>query len=71
MTNAEKAAHYLDIAQGWADLAAKEDGKTRENGWTSWELYAAERRKDECLKKQAACLARAKELSNEPITSAA
>lgn len=59
MNNTQKRTHYLDLAHQWQDRVDEEMGKTLENGWTSWEVYQAERRADYCRLKRDACLNKA------------
>jgi len=51
--------HYLELAAAWQARANEEQGKSLENGWSSWELHAAEARAAHCLDKRDACLAKA------------
>lgn len=59
MDNMEKQAHYLDLADQWQARIDEETGKTLANGWTSWEIYCADKRADYCRQKRDDCLAKA------------
>lgn len=55
MKTEDRIVHLRDLRHGWLEQAATEKGKTRENGWSTWELQAAEARYDHAMRKAEAC----------------
>ena len=54
------ASELISLAEKWQAQANEESGKTAENGWLSWELYAAEKRREHCELKRDMCLTAAR-----------
>ena len=52
------AEQLRNIAAQWQAKADAESGKTEEGGWWQWERDAADRRREYCLAKRDACLAK-------------
>jgi len=55
MRTLDRIEALMDLREGWLEQAAAEKGKTRENGWLSWELAHAQSRYDRCVAKAQSC----------------
>jgi chloramphenicol 3-O-phosphotransferase len=55
MRTLDRIEALMGLREGWLEQTAAEKGKTRENGWLSWELAQAQARYDLYVAKAQSC----------------